>query len=57
MTSSDAAFLASYPELPALLAAFTHAVLRDKPSDLALYARDHFARAYEASRSLADAPP
>ena len=57
MTSSDAAFLASYPELPALLAAFTHAVLRDKPADLALYARDHFARAYEASRSLADAPP
>jgi hypothetical protein len=47
--AEDAAFLASYPELPALLAEFTKAVLVEKPAgNLREFAREYFARPVDA---------
>jgi hypothetical protein len=42
--ASDTAYLSSYPELPALLSAFTHAVLKEKPSNLKAFAKEYFSR-------------
>ena len=45
IVAADTAYVASYPELPALLAEFTTAVLREKPAgDLRAFARDYFSR-------------
>ena len=41
--AADSAYLSSVPELSAMLAAFTRAVLKDKPADLRAYAAAHFA--------------
>ena len=46
--AADQAYLASFPELPALLAEFTKAVLSEKPADLRAFAREYFARPVDA---------
>ncbi len=46
--AADSAFLASFPELPALLAEFTKAVLVEKPQNLRAFARDYFSRPVDA---------
>jgi hypothetical protein len=45
--AADTAFLASFPELPALLAEFTKACLEEKPADLRAFAAEYFARPVE----------
>ncbi len=48
MIAADTAYLASYPELSALLADFTTAVLREKPAgNLRAFAAAYFARELE----------
>ena len=49
--AEDAAYLASFPELPALLAEFTKAVLVEKPSNLREFAKQYFARPVETGPS------
>jgi hypothetical protein len=40
--AADSAYLSSVPELPAMLAAFTRAVLKEKPADLRAFASEYF---------------
>lgn len=40
--AADSAYLSSAPELPAMLAAFTRAVLKEKPADLRAFASAYF---------------
>ena len=49
--AADTAFLASFPELPALLAEFTKACLVEKPSNLRAFAVEYFQRPVEQGPS------
>ena len=49
--AEDTAFLASFPELPALLQEFTKAVLQEKPSNIRQFAAEYFARPVEQGPS------
>lgn len=49
--AADTAFLASFPELPALLAEFTKACLVEKPANLRAFAAEYFSRPLDSGPS------
>ena len=53
----DEQWLAAHPEVRSILHDFTTAVLADKPGDVLAYAKEHFARYYAASSSVAVSTP